>query len=173
MISIIIILTASYIGDDVRIVYSLANTMRSFSVTDERTNKGILGVGYTFATHSNVGLWKGAFCWNCPLNINVRLLLSCQKKCIYLQVCTGNYSRWVTLKWLDMTKKTVISEMSKNVKTCLTCTQLNTQLQCTFLVFAEKQCWKISQNSWSSLGNLTPWYHDSVWLKVSFRWFKT
>ena len=31
---IIIILTASYIGDDVRIVYSLANTMRSFSVTD-------------------------------------------------------------------------------------------------------------------------------------------
>ena len=45
MISIIIILTASYIGDDVRIVYSLANTMRSFSVTNGRTNKGILGVG--------------------------------------------------------------------------------------------------------------------------------
>ena len=39
MISIIIILTASYIGDDVRIVYSLANTMRSFSVTDGRTNE--------------------------------------------------------------------------------------------------------------------------------------
>ena len=44
---IIIILTASYIGDDVRIVYSLANTMRSFSVTDGRTNKGILGVGWS------------------------------------------------------------------------------------------------------------------------------
>ena len=42
---IIIILTASYIGDDVGIVYSLANTMRSFSVTDGPTNKGILGVG--------------------------------------------------------------------------------------------------------------------------------
>ena len=42
---IIIILIASYIGDDVRIVYSLANTMRSFSVTEGRTNKGILGVG--------------------------------------------------------------------------------------------------------------------------------
>ena len=36
---IIIILTASYIGDDVRIVYSLANTMRSFSVTDGRTDE--------------------------------------------------------------------------------------------------------------------------------------
>ena len=46
MMIIIIILTASYIGDDVRIVYSLANTMRSFSVTDGRTNKGILGVGF-------------------------------------------------------------------------------------------------------------------------------
>ena len=50
MISIIIILTASYIGDDVRIVYSLTNTMRSFSVTDGRTdgrtNKAILGVGW-------------------------------------------------------------------------------------------------------------------------------
>ena len=34
MMIIIIILTASYIGDDVRIVYSLANTMRSFLVTD-------------------------------------------------------------------------------------------------------------------------------------------
>ena len=47
---IIIILTASYIGDDVGIVYSLANTMRSFSVTDGRTegrtDKGILGVGW-------------------------------------------------------------------------------------------------------------------------------
>ena len=42
---IIIILTASYIGDDVRIVYSLVNTMRSFSVTDGRTDKGILEVG--------------------------------------------------------------------------------------------------------------------------------
>ena len=39
MMMIIIILTASYIGDDVRIVYSLANTMRSFSVTDGRTNE--------------------------------------------------------------------------------------------------------------------------------------
>ena len=46
MMMIIIILTASYIGDDVRIVYSLANTMRSFSVTDGRTDKGILGVGF-------------------------------------------------------------------------------------------------------------------------------
>ena len=45
MMMIIIILTASYIGDDVRIVYSLANTMRSFSVTEGPTNKGILGVG--------------------------------------------------------------------------------------------------------------------------------
>ena len=49
MVMIIIILTASYIGDDVRIVYALANTMRYFLVTDGRTNqptnKGILGVG--------------------------------------------------------------------------------------------------------------------------------
>ena len=45
MMAIIIILTASYIGDDIRIVYALANTMRSFSVTNGRTNKEILGVG--------------------------------------------------------------------------------------------------------------------------------
>ena len=38
---VIMMMTASYIGDDVRIVYALANTMRSFSVTD----KAILGVG--------------------------------------------------------------------------------------------------------------------------------
>ena len=42
MVMIIIILTTSYIGDDVRIVYALANTMRYFLVT----NKGILGVGF-------------------------------------------------------------------------------------------------------------------------------
>ena len=47
---IIIILTASYIGDDVRIVYSLANTMRSFSVTEGPTNKAILGVGFLEST---------------------------------------------------------------------------------------------------------------------------
>ena len=35
----IIILTASYIGDDVGIVYALDNTMQSFSVTNERTNE--------------------------------------------------------------------------------------------------------------------------------------
>ena len=46
MVMIIIILTASYIGDDVRIVYALANTMRYFLVTDQPTNKGILGVGW-------------------------------------------------------------------------------------------------------------------------------
>ena len=56
MMIIIIILTASYIGDDVRIVYSLANTMRSFSVTDERTNKGILGVGLSTAGTSPLHL---------------------------------------------------------------------------------------------------------------------
>ena len=38
MVMIIIILTASYIGDDVRIVYALANTMRYFSVTDGGTD---------------------------------------------------------------------------------------------------------------------------------------
>ena len=48
---IIIILTASYIGDDVRIVCALANTMRSFSVTDGRTNKAILGVGHVSMIH--------------------------------------------------------------------------------------------------------------------------
>ena len=42
---IIIILTASYIGDDVGIVYSLANTMRSFSVTEGRTDGGTDGQG--------------------------------------------------------------------------------------------------------------------------------
>ena len=52
MVMIIIILTASYIGDDVRIVYALANTMRYFLVTDQPTNqptdKGILGVGLNY-----------------------------------------------------------------------------------------------------------------------------
>ena len=58
---IIIILTASYIGDDVRIVYSLANTMRSFSVTDGRTDgrtdKGILGVGWHIEIASQISRW--------------------------------------------------------------------------------------------------------------------
>ena len=35
-IIMVIMMIASYIRDDVRIVYSLANTMRSFSVTDEQ-----------------------------------------------------------------------------------------------------------------------------------------
>ena len=50
MMIVIVMMIASYINDDDdhhldRIVYALANTMRSFSVTNGRTDKEILGVG--------------------------------------------------------------------------------------------------------------------------------